>query len=87
MERKKTNEIYFRSFEDAVKTGVSTATRKVSFFWHDVLNLKESVTIPNCTVVKTESEEFTINEQFDLVDGEWNAFLKREKLGITKDNE
>lgn len=84
MERKKTNEIYMLNFDNAIKTGKATATRGVSFFWEDVLKLTESTVIKNCTAVKTTYDEFTINEQFDLVDGEWQSYLKRQSLGIPK---
>lgn len=87
MERKKTNEVYILHFDDAVKAGQSWSTRGTSFFWEDVVKVTESTLIRNCTVVKTTYDEFTINEHYELVDGEWKAFLDRKKLGITQPNE
>lgn len=84
LERKKTNEIYILSFDEAVKKGCSYSTRGVSFFWNDVVMLSESTIFRNCTVVKTTFSEFTINEQFDVIDSEWQSFLNRTSLGITK---
>jgi len=86
MERKKTNEIYIMNFENAQKTGKSWATRSTSFLWSDVRHLTASTSIPNCTIVYTFSE-FTINEHFDVVDGEWQAYLQRQHLGIPTPNE
>lgn len=87
MERKRTNEIYVNTFDVAKQTGKSWSTRQKSFLWDEVLDITQSTLFPNCTVIYTKQTEFTINEHFDLVDSEWNAYLMREKLGITKDNE
>lgn len=87
MERKKTNEVYFLSFEQVAKTGRSHSTRGKSFLWEDVIYLTQSSIIPNCTQVKTVHSEFTINEHFEAVDSEWQAYLIRQKLGIPKPNE
>lgn len=87
MERKKTNEIYILSFDEAVRANQSWSTRGTSFFWSDVLRVTQSTIFRHCTVVKTTYDEFTINEHFELVDGEWKAFLDRPKLGIEQQNE
>lgn len=83
-ERKKTKEMYILSFDEAVKKGCSYSTLGVSFFWNDVIMLSESTIFRNCTVVKTTFSEFTINEQFDVMDSEWQSYLNRTSLGITK---
>lgn len=80
--RKRTNEIYILQFEEAVKKGKSFSTRSVSFFWNDVIMLSASTIFQNCTVIKTSFSEFTINEQFDVVDREWQSFLDRASLGL-----
>lgn len=82
LERKKTKEIYILDFKDAMTSGCCTATRGVSFIWNDVIMVTESSLIRNCTVVRTTYSEFTINEHYDIVDGEWKAFLESQKLGI-----
>lgn len=87
MERKKSNEIYVLDFEKAHREGKVTSTRGTSFLWCDVVQVSESSIFRNATVVKTIYTEFTINEHFDLVDGEWKSFLERDKLGITKPHE
>lgn len=87
MERKKTNEIYIFDFKTAMEVGRSTGTRGTSFLWDDVVHITESKVFSNCTSVKTVYTEFTINEQFDVVDGEWNAYIIRQKLGINTNHE
>ncbi len=87
MERKKTNEIYIVSSDIAAQTGTAKAIRGASFLWQDVRHLQASTFFPNCTIVYTTFSEFTINEQFDVVDGEWQSFLKRQHLGIPASHE